>query len=66
MMENVGPDPAFDSNCSLEDEDSPSPEADLIEEIEDIKLCWDVAYGRKKDLSRYEKVRLRRYLRRND
>ena len=47
-----------------EEEDSLSPEADLIE---DIKLCWDVADnpGREKELSRYEKLRLRdlfRYL----
>src|SRR5207253_2407057 len=58
MMKEADTIPHCEDNRSQKDEDNPSPEHDLIE---DIKLALDVAGNpsREKELSRYEKLRLR-------
>lgn len=57
MMKEADTIPNCEDNCSQKDADNPSPEADLLE---DMELCVDVAEnpGREEELSRYEKLRL--------
>ena len=56
MMKETDRIPDFEENLSQKDEDNPSPEADLLE---DLKLALDLAENPEKELSRYEKHRLR-------
>jgi hypothetical protein len=58
-MEEVDTTDDFQDNSSQEDKGNHSPEADLLA---DLILVLDVAENPERELSRYEKVRLRHAL----